>query len=124
MSGSKQVTLECKAIYPTEVKKKEIAISINESIPDPVFTLSAPGNWDGRETIEVLPQIANLAEMKSKGASDLKFEWTALPFAVIKEVVPEKLVLHRAQNSGKLTVTAKISNGGKTITQSVIDRRH
>ena len=119
VSGSKQVTLECKAIYPTEVKKKEIAISINEAIPDPVFTLSAPTTWDGRATIEVLPQINNLAELKSKGASDLKVEWSALPFAVIKEAVPEKLMLHRSQNSGKLTVTAKISNGGEPITQSV-----
>ena len=39
------------------------------------------------------------------------------PFAVIKEVAPGKLILKRAQNSGKLTVTATISNGGKPVTQ-------
>ena len=40
------------------------------------------------------------------------------PIAVIKEVAPGKLILKRAQNSGKLTVTATISNGGKPVTQS------
>jgi hypothetical protein len=119
VSGSKQVALECKAIYPTEVKAKEIAITINEAIPDPVFTLSAPTAWDGRTTIEVLPQISNLAGLQSTGADELNVEWSVLPFAVIKEIVPGKLILTRAQNSGKLTVTAKISNGGEPITQSM-----
>ncbi len=119
VSETEKVTLECKAIYPTEVKIKEIAITINEAIPDPVFTLSAQTAWDGRETIEVLPQISNLEAMKSKGADVLNFEWTVSPFAVIEEVLPGKLILHRAQNSGSLTVTAKINNGGESIAQSV-----
>ena len=119
VSGSKQVRLECKAIYPTEVKSEEIAITIHEAIPDPDFTLAAPTTWDGRATIEVLPQFSNFAALQSKGASDLDVEWSVLPFAVIKEVVPGKLILTRAQNSGNLTVTAKISNGGEAVVRSV-----
>jgi len=38
---------------------------------------------------------------------------------VIKEILPGKLVLKRSQNSGKLTVKATISNGGKPVSQSV-----
>ena len=44
------------------------------------------------------------------------------PFAVITETAPGKLILKRAQNSGKLTVTATMSNGCKPVTQSVTSR--
>ena len=119
VTGDKAVTLQCKAVYPTEVKTKDIAITIQEDIQEPVFKLKAPAKWDGRTTIEVVPQISNLKAMQAKGAGELKTEWSAGPFAVIKELAPGKLILTRAQNSGKLVVTATISNGGKPVTQSV-----
>ena len=56
--------------------------------------------------------------MEAKGAGDLKTEWNASPFAVIQEIAPGKLILTRAQNSGTLTVTATVSNGGKPVTQT------
>ncbi len=120
VTGDKVVTLQCKAVFADGVKTKDVAISVKEIIPDPVFTLTAPAAWDGRARIELVPQVTNLAAMKAKGAGELKTEWSAGPFALIQEVVPGKLILKRAQNSGKLTVTATISNGGKPVTQSVV----
>ena len=119
VTGDKAVTLQCKAVYPNDVKTKEIAITIKDDIQDPIVTLAASTAWDGRTPIEVVLQIANLEAMKAKGAGDLKTEWSVTPFAVIKEIVPGKLILKRAQNSGTLTVTATSSNGGKPMTQSV-----
>ncbi|MBJ7391131.1 MAG: DUF2341 domain-containing protein, partial [Chthoniobacterales bacterium] len=110
--------LQFKAVYPNGVKTRDIALTIKKTIPEPVFTLSAPTAWDGRQTIEVVPKITNLAAMKEKGAGTLKVEWSVGPMAVIKEASPEKLILKRSQNSGKLTVSAKISTGGSVITQS------
>ncbi len=117
--GDKTVTLQCRAVYPDGVKTKDIAISVKEDIAEPAFTLAAPKAWDGRATIDVVPTVTNLAAMQAKGAGDLKTEWNAGPFAVIKEITPGKLVLKRSQNSGKLTVTATISNGGAPVSQSV-----
>ncbi|MCF7733604.1 MAG: DUF2341 domain-containing protein [Akkermansiaceae bacterium] len=119
VTGDQSLTLQFKAVYADGVKTKDIAITIKETIPEPVFTLKAPTQWDGRSTIEVLPQIKNLAAMQAANAGDLKFEWSAEPFAVTKEVAPGKLRLLRAQNSGKLTVSATVSNGGKPVTQNV-----
>ena len=119
VTGDTAATLQFKAVYAGEVKTKDIAITVKEAIPEPVFTLKAPAAWDGRATIEIVPQVANLAAMQAKGAGELKTEWSATPFAVIKEIAPGKLRLLRAQNSGKLTVTATVSNGGKASTQSV-----
>lgn len=120
VTGNATASLQFKAVYPDGMKTKDIAIVVKEAIPEPVFTLKAPAAWDGRVTIEIVPQIANLPSMQAKGAGELKVEWNAGPFAVIKEAVTGKLLLLRAQNSGKLTVTATISNGGKPATQSVI----
>jgi hypothetical protein len=119
VAGDTTATLRFKAIFADGVKTKDLPITVKETIPEPVFALKAPAKWDGRATIEVVPQVANLAAMQARGAGELKFEWSAGPFAVIKEVAPGRLRLLRAQNSGPLTVTATVSNGGRPATQSV-----
>ena len=118
VTGDQTATLQCKAVYPDGVRTKDITITIKEDIEEPAFTLKAPARWDGRTTIEVVPQIGNLKAMQARGAGELKIDWTVAPMAVIKEVAPGKLILTRAQNSGTMTVTATISNGGKPVTQT------
>ncbi|MCY3017703.1 MAG: DUF2341 domain-containing protein [Planctomycetota bacterium] len=115
VNGDKTLTLQFKAVCANEVKTKDIPITVKEDIPEPVFTLKAPSAWDGRETIEVVPQIANLAEMQAKGAGQLKYTWTVSDIAVIKEIAPGKLILRRAQNGGRMTVTAAVNNGGAEV---------
>jgi hypothetical protein len=83
-----------------------------------VFALQAPPAWDGRRTIEVVPQISNLEAMQAAGAGTIDYAWTVSGLAVIKEVLPGKLRLTRAQNRGKLTVTATLSNGGQPVSQT------
>ena len=119
VNGDTAVTLRLKAVTATGVKTKDIPITIKEDLADPQFTLCAPAKWDGRQTIEVVPQISNLAALQAKGAGEVKTEWSATPLAVTQEIAPGKLVLRRAQNSGPLTVTATMSNGGQPVTQSV-----
>lgn len=119
VTGDRAVTLQFKAVYADRVETKDIAVAVKETIPDPVFRLSAPTAWDGRTTINVWSQVTNLSTIQAKGAGELKTEWHAGPFAVVKEIAPGKLILKRAQNSGKLKVTATISNGGQPISHSV-----
>lgn len=114
-------TLTFKAIYPNAVKTKEIAITVTNDIPEPVVSLIAPTTWDGRQTIEVIPQVDNLAALQAKGAGRLNYLWTVDDVAVIKQVLPDKLVLKRAQGSGNLRVTISIDNGGaKTVQTATI----
>lgn len=118
--GDQSLVLQFRAIYPQEVKTKDIAITIKEQISEPVFTLTAPATWDGRETIEIVPQITNLKAMQAQGASQLNFKWSVDDVAVLKQVVPGKLILKRAQGSGVLRVSAAIDNGGKSTVNSAI----
>ncbi|MCF7732545.1 MAG: hypothetical protein K9N23_12710 [Akkermansiaceae bacterium] len=115
VSGDQPMTLIFKAVYPNSVKNLEIPVTVKEEIPDPVFTLKAPATWDGRSILEVVPQISNLKDMQAKNVGGLKYDWKVSGLAVIKEMQPGKLIPRRAQNSGTMTVTASIGNGGNHL---------
>ena len=106
------LTIRFKAVYPTRSRTIDIPVTIREEIPEPVVALKAPAAWDGRETIEVASQVANLAAMQAKGAGEVHYRWTVSGGAVIKEVVPGKLLLKRSQCSGEITVKLALNNGG------------
>src|SRR5512133_864309 len=67
-----------------------------------------------------MPVISNLAAMQQQGGGELHYTWSVSDLATIKEVAPDRLILKRAQNSGALTVTLALSNGGPATTQSTI----
>ena len=116
VSGDESLVLQLKAVYPDRVRTKDVAIKIKEAIPDPVVSLKAPEKWDGRKTIEIVPKIANVKEIQDAGVGELEYDWSVSGMAVIKEeIAPGKLILTRAQNSGKMTVTLLLANGGETV---------
>jgi len=115
VSGDESIVLQLKAVYPDGVRTKDVAIKIREAIPDPIVSLTAPAKWDGRKTIEITPQIANLKQMRSAGAAELTYDWRISGLATIKKIEPGKLILTRAQNSGKMSVTLMVSNGGTPV---------
>ena len=94
--GDQTPTLRFKAVYATETKTKDVPITIKEAIPEPAFTLQAPAAWDGRKTIEVVPQITNLEAMRATGADRLNCTWGVSDIATIQDAAPGKLVLNRA----------------------------
>ena len=111
-------TLICRAVYADAIQNREVPITIREKIPEPVFTLEAPERWDGRQTIEIIPRISNLAAMEAQGAGKLVYRWSVSGLAVTKETAPGKLVLKRGHNSGPMTVRVAIGNGGAKTEQA------
>lgn len=118
--GDQHWKLRFKAIYPTEVKTIDVPVTIQEAIPEPVVRLQGPTSWDGRQTIEIIPEIANQADLKARGADKLHTVWNVSGLGVIQEPLPDRLILRRSQNSGRLTVTATVDNGGKPTTASLV----
>ena len=118
VSGDESLVLQLKAVYPDRVRTKDVAIKIKEAIPDPLVSLKAPATWDGRKTIEIVPQITNMKEMQHVGAGELEYRWEVSGLATIRDEAPGKLVLSRAQNSGKMTVTLSLTNGGEAVMAS------
>jgi len=122
------LTLQFKAVYASGTKTKDIPVTIKEDIPEPMIALQAPTAWNGRDTIEVIPVISNLAALKAKGVGELHYTWTISGGAVIKTLAPDKLILKRSQYTGKIVVKAAVNNGGTesitTATILVTEPRH
>jgi len=118
IDGDESAVIRLKAVYPSEIKTREIPIRIRERIPDPVLSLRAPENWDGRETIEVAACISNVSAMQAGGAGDVDYTWNVSGIATVRQIKPGKLVLTRAQGSGRMTVTATVNNGGGDVVAS------
>ncbi len=116
--GDQSATIRCKAVYPDKVKTAEIPVKIIEAIPEPHFSLKLPPLWNGRDTIELAPTIHNLQALRAKSADSLQFQWKATGMAVIQQVAPGRLILKRSQNSGPLTISLTVSNGGAESTRS------
>ena len=74
-----------------------------------------PG-WQHSGSIYILTRVEGAklpaTAMKDEGAGDLKYHWTVSGGAVIKDIVPDKLILKRSQMSGKIRVTLALNNGG------------
>jgi len=122
VTGDASLTVRLKAIYPDGVRTRDIPVTIREALPEPVVTLKAPARWDGRETIEVRPAVANADALRAKGVGALEYAWDVSGMAVIKKVAPGKLTLTRALNSGPLTVTLAVRNGGAPASASATIR--
>ena len=112
VTGDEKLTLALRAIDAQGTKTIEIPVTIQEAIAEPVVTLSAPAQWDGRQPITVSATVANRAALEAQGAGQVSLAWEAAGLAVAKETAPGKLLLTRAQNSGTLTVTVTADNGG------------
>ena len=118
VSEDKTVALQFKGVFASGVKTRTLRIVIQESVPDPVYTLNVPHNWNGRDELEISPSISNLAEMTSQGAGELNYSWKISGMATISEPGAGKLRLKRAQNSGVLTVELALDNGGAVVSRS------
>lgn len=101
------------------MKNKEIDVLIKEAIPEPQFTLEAPATWDGREPIEIKANISNRDTLTATRSGPLTYRWAIAGIAATSSEIPGGLLLSRAHNSGKLSITATISNGGPAITQTI-----
>jgi hypothetical protein len=110
--GDTSFVLRFKAVYPHEVKIKNIPVTIKDTVPEPEATLDAPRQWNGREAIELIPVIKNLTAMQAAGAGDLHYRWTVSGGAVIKQLASNRLILKRSQYTGPINVKAAIDNGG------------
>jgi len=118
ITEDKTVALHLKALFASGVKTLTTPITIQESVPDPVYTLNVSKTWNGRDELVISPSISNLTEMKANGAGELNYSWKVSGMATISEAGEGRLVLKRAQNSGDLTVELALDNGGAVVSRS------
>lgn len=114
VQGNQTFKIRLDAVYEDGTRSIEVPVTIQETLPDPQFVLEGPSEWDGRKTIEFRPQITNPAELANAKVAKLNYHWQVLGPATIQDIQPKTLILHRAQNSGQMTVKLSLTNGGTT----------
>ena len=115
VTGSQSFIIQFKGIYPGSVQTVDIPVTIAEDLPDPVFTLTGPTTWDGRQTISVTANISNLTTLQAKGVANFTYTWTVNGVAVAKQINAGTLTLTRAQGNGPMLVTLTMNNGGSNV---------
>jgi hypothetical protein len=110
--------LELRAVYPTEVRKAVVNLTIPDSLPEPVLVLTGPAKWNGREPVAIDLKLKNLDALQAAGVADCKVEWSCAGVATIHRPESQRLELRRAQGSGSLLVTCRVSNGGPTVQET------
>jgi len=119
--GDQSFVIRLNAVYPNEVKTKDIPVQVQETLSDPVFTLKpSTKKWDGRTAMNVVPDISNWRALQDKGVTNLNYAWSVEGIAVSKEITPGTLKLLRAQGSGPMNVTLVLDNGGAPITNATL----
>ncbi|MCX6880532.1 MAG: hypothetical protein NTW21_43010 [Verrucomicrobia bacterium] len=126
VTGNQSYVIQFKAIYPSPAPNQtvDIPITITEDLPDPVFTLTGPSSWDGRQTITITPDISNLATLQAKNVANSTYNWSVTGVAATKTInaatptVPGSLTLTRSQGDGPMTVTLVLSNGGSLVSNT------
>ena len=117
--SDQSLTLQLQAVYPGEVKTLDIPVSIQECIPDPIFTLSSSSTWNGRDTISITTAISNLKELQDKGYGNFNYSWNTTGVAVDTSASAIALQLRRAQGNGLLNISLTLDNGGVPLTKSI-----
>lgn len=119
VTGDETARLQLRAVFADGVRTRDIPVAIREAIPDPQFTLSAPGQWDGRQALVLEPRLLNGAALAAAGRTNLVARWNVTGLATTREVLDGRLHLRRAHRSGPMQVTLALHNGGGSVTQSV-----
>ncbi|MFO0869216.1 MAG: DUF2341 domain-containing protein [Pirellulales bacterium] len=118
--GEEHATLTFHAVFADQTRAVEVPIVIRETQPEPLFTLTAPPAWNGRDPLLLEPQIANRNALAAAKVDQLSVRWQLDGVAVGKRSEGAALRLLRAQGSGPLRITAQLDNGGPPAEQSIV----
>ncbi len=118
VDGDQAMALQFVGVYPQETRTIDIPVTIREHVPDPVFTLAAPSQWDGRKPLALAPALTNLAALHAKGAGELRYHWRVEGAAAVQRREAGQLLLDRAMGSGPMLITLTLDNGGAAVVRS------
>lgn len=114
------LVLRFSARFPDSVRSREVRIGIRNSVPDPVFTLPADLNWNGRDSLLIRPVIANLPAILASPFPALNLDWSLEGVQVDTIWKPsEGLVLLSARENGAVTVSLCLDNGEQPVCDSI-----
>jgi Carbohydrate esterase, sialic acid-specific acetylesterase len=96
-----------------------VTVTVNP-VPEPVFTLTAPTNWDGRQTITLQGNVTNAAQITAAGGTLSPATWSTSGVVATSSVSAAGLTLTRAFGNGELSASLSYNTGGGTVTRTAV----
>jgi hypothetical protein len=115
VKGDQTLRYRFRARYGDATVSKEVAVTVDETIPDPAFTLPAGLSWNGRDSLVFKPKVANLSAIKASPAPVLNWAWTITGPETDTVWRDSALVLKSAQGEGVLKIGLCLDNDGPVI---------
>lgn len=119
VSGDAELVYRFNARFPDGEKSREVKVSVQEGIPDPVFTLPPALYWNGRDSLAIRPAIANLSALKSSRDSILYYAWTHDGASADTAWLEDGLLLRKSAYR-KIQVSLCLHNGGAPACDSTV----
>jgi hypothetical protein len=102
------------------VNCQSTTIEVNGAIPSPVVSVTDPtGTWNGLDTLYVIAEITNLADIQASPEPDVHNVWTTSGVIVSRTPMGDTLMVRNARESGTLNVKLCADNNGPVVCDSV-----
>lgn len=112
VAGDTAIVLRFTAQYGDSARSLDVRVSIDDAIPEPRFTLPAGLSWNGRDSLLIRPDIANLAAVAASSHPDLRYAWTLRGLEADSAWRQGGLLLLAAAGEGGLIVALCLDNQG------------
>lgn len=122
ISHDTSIVYRFQAFYADSTRSRDVQVSVKEAIPDPVFSVPASLLWNGKDTLRIKPEIANLAAIKASADSGLEYHWSltsATDMRADSSSLPDALLLSSAAGEGDLDVGVCLSNNGPWVCKTI-----
>ncbi len=96
-----------------------VTVTVNLT-PDPVFTLTAPANWDGRQTIILQGNVTNAAQITAAGGTLSAPSWSISGVVATSSVSAAGLTFTRAFGNGPINISLSYNTGGGLVTRTAV----
>ncbi len=119
ISADSSVTLRFSALYGEEWQSQDVLVQILDNVPNPEFTLTAPGTWNGRDSLKLQPEITNLAAIQASLAPALRYIWSRGGITVDAREDANSMTLLQASQTGQAFVRLCLDNGSVPACETV-----
>lgn len=118
VKGDTSIVFRFTANFGDSTRTKDVRVTVQETIPEPAFNLSAAVVWSGQDSIRVTATVTNMAAVKASRDSIITWAWSLTGLAADTAWRNGALVLRNPAGNGKGQVTLCLSNNATPVCRS------
>ncbi len=110
--GDTTLVLKYNARFDSEWRSGNVAVTVKESIPDPIVGLPVLPVWNGDSPRSIRPNLSNAADLARFPQYPVRYQWSVTPLLSDSSLGGDSLLLANPPDDGNMVVTLCADNGG------------